>query len=267
MDKRKLYRRWKRRFLAGLKGIKTLLGECLRTGEPETVHNLRVTLRRTRLLALVGKPVLGKARVADFRQWAFQLSTALSPVRDDDVMLEWLKAHAPAPKEERLLQQHRARLWRLTRPKLLPLASTQFKPIQRWKSSAVRPGKLCERFFNQCAVARNALLKEGARFHLLDEPGLHEFRRGLRRLRYLRELALSRRQQEGDRKLERLIAFQEALGEMQNCAVVRAFFSAHSKLQSRPKVLRLAGAQERQWRERAQKHLAAFMRERERPAR
>ena len=90
MRKAKFYRRWKRRFLAGVARVENLLGQCLRNGEPDIVHDLRVALRRTRLLALVGTPVLGKVSARDFRQWALKLATALGPVRDYDVTLEWL---------------------------------------------------------------------------------------------------------------------------------------------------------------------------------
>jgi CHAD domain-containing protein len=261
MPKRKFYRRWKRRFEAGLAEVKTLLAKCLRAGDPESIHNLRVTLRRARMLALVGTPVLGKAQATGFRQWALKVTAALGGVRDYDVILEWLNIHSPAPKRDQLLRQNRVRAWRLTRPKVLALSPIQWKQLRRWKPSAVRPGKLGKRFSKQCASIRASLDKDAARFHHLDEAALHDFRRRLRRLRYLRELALSRREQKSDPALGRLVMFQEALGEVQNCSVVRAFFSTHPRFKSQTEPVRLAKAQERQWLKRAEEHLAVFLRQ------
>ena len=257
MRKEKFYRRWKRRFLGALGDSQKLLKNCLRTGDPEMVHDLRVTLRRARTLALVGTPVLGKTQATHFIQWALKVATALGRVRDSDVILEWLKAHCPSPNAEQTLHQNRAANWRTTRPKLAALSAMRWKQLRRWDQSSIRPGKLRKKFLKECVRLRDGLQRDAARFHHLDEAGLHEFRRGLRRLRYLRELALSRKEQKTDRKLEQLVAFQEALGEMQNCSLAGGFFSGRNK--QNLKALELAKAQERRWRKRAENHLKVFV--------
>jgi CHAD domain-containing protein len=260
MRKQKFYRRWKRSFRAGLLTVQTLLGQCLRSGQPELVHDLRVALRRTRLLVLVGTPVLGKGQVASFRQWALKLATALSAVRDYDVTLEWLKAHSPTHKHIEVLQTRRTRLWLVARPKLLALPEPKWHELRQWDSSTARPGKVRHKFRKESEKLQRALIREAADFGELDANRRHEFRRALRRLRYLRELGLTRRAQKKDRPLKRIIAFQEALGEMQNCHLVREFFTSPSPFNPPPHGLKLVEAQERHWHARAENHLPILLR-------
>jgi len=263
IGKRKLYRRWKRRFLAQTKRGEKLLSECLRTGEAEVVHDLRVTLRRTRLLALVGTPVLSKAPATEFRQWALKVALELGRLRDYDVIREWLKTHWPDAKHNRVVLAARQRIWRSTRPKLMVLSRLRGDQLFHGNPSTVRHGKLRKRFFRQSAKIRATLRQDATRFHQLDAGARHEFRRALRRLRYLRELSLRQRDQERDRRLKRLIAFQEALGEMQNCWVVRTFFSSPPGSESRREIARLAEVQEHKWLKRAERHLGEFLRQRD----
>jgi CHAD domain-containing protein len=68
-----------------------------------------------------------------------------------------------------------------------------------------------------------SLVTDAKRFDHLDVDSLHEFRRNLRRWRYLNETLMSRREQRTNRRLARVIALQDALGEMQNCEVIRLF--------------------------------------------
>jgi CHAD domain-containing protein len=159
---------------------------------------------------------------------------------------------------------HRARLWRRARRKLLPLARQPWRKVCFRKSAPAKAGKLRRKFFKESARIREGLHLEAARFHELDAAGLHEFRRALRRLRYLRELALSRREQRSERVLRRLVAFQESLGEMQNCAIVRAFFASQTGFKPGGKVARLALLQERQWFRQARGHLTRFLPQRHR---
>ena len=262
MRKRQFYQRWKRRFRAGLADSETLLVRCLEAGDADTVHELRVTLRRTRLLSLVGTPVLGKPSAMLFRQWALKVAAALSQLRDCDVTLEWLRAHFPALERLHAVQVHRTGLWRRARRKLLPLARLPWKQVRRWESTSAKTRKLRRKFLKESARIQERLSHEAARFEDLDSAALHEFRRTLRRLRYLRELDLSRREQRCDQILKRLVSFQEALGEMQNCLVVRTFFASEAGFRWRHKVVRSAELQERQWLRRAEGHLTEFLRKR-----
>jgi CHAD domain-containing protein len=259
--KRKFYRRWKRHFLSNMQRVDKLFAKCRRTGDAEVIHDLRVTLRRARLLALVGTQVLGKAPVRQFRQWALDVATALGRVRDYDVIQEWLRSSVPGEQPDRTLKMTRQRVWRLTRPALKKLPRARRRDLVSWKSSDVKPRKLRDKFLKERERIRAALTHDAARFQELNTDGRHQFRRILRRWRYLCELLLSRGEQKADRNLKGLIEFQEALGEMQNCTVVRESYSSSPHSKSRLKLAGLATLQEQAWLRRSERHLATFLKE------
>src|ERR1043165_7616398 len=61
------------------------------------VHDLRVALRRARLLASLGCHSICKSKAKYFRDRAHALLDLVSPVRDCDVALDWLnKTKSPA---------------------------------------------------------------------------------------------------------------------------------------------------------------------------
>jgi len=258
MAKRKFYRRWRRHFLSNMRRVDKLFARCRRTGDAEVIHDLRVTLRRARLLASVGTPVLGKAPARQFRQWALNVATALGRLRDYDVLQEWLKNNVSTEQPDRTLEIMRQRVWRLTRPALKKLPRARRRELVNWKSSDVKPRKLRDKFLKERERIRAALTHDAGRFQELNIAGRHQFRRILRRWRYLHELLL-RREQKADRYLQGLIEFQEALGEMQNCTVVREFYSSPPHSKSRLKLARLATLQEQAWLRRSERHLAAFL--------
>ncbi len=264
MRKQKLYRRWKRRLRAGLESIESLLAKCLDRGKPDDIHELRVTLRRARMLACVGRTILGKTRQAEFRQWALRLTAVLGPVRDYDVIMEWVRASYPSVANDRALTRRRAQTLRLARSTVAALSRERWNELQSRGGSGKRAGKLRRGFRIERAKLQSNLGKEARRFKQLNEAALHEFRRKLRRLRYLRELQLSGSEQKKDPRLQRLIGFQEALGEMQNCVIIRKFFADDSGFKNRLQVIRMAQIKERQFRKTANKHLDWFRRALER---
>jgi CHAD domain-containing protein len=249
-----------RRFRSGRLQIQSLLAEVLRTGQAEAVHDLRVTLRRTRLLALVGKPLLGKAKADAFREWALKLANSLGSVRDCDVIMAWLQDHAPDRRRERLFQSQRARIWRQIRPALAALSRSGGKYFGKWDCHPGKSRKLQKRFLKQGSEIQAGLRSDAGRFLQMNAAGRHQFRRSLRRLRYLRELALSQRRQKTDRTLRQLIACQEILGDIQDCAAVRGVFRPGSRIKSPPKVAQLAQQYEQERLQAVPRHLRSFMR-------
>jgi len=260
IPKRKLYRRWSRRFRQGMERIDELFSKCLQSGDPETIHDLRVTLRRNRLLAAVGLSVLGRPLATEFREWALRVAVTLGRVRDYDVMLEWINAHSPHAKTAHTLETARKRMWQTSRRKLLAMPRLESKRFRRARAEAARPGKLRRRFFKQCAKIGAGLEEDSERFSQLDTVARHEFRRALRRLRYLRELELPPRKLERDGRLKQMINLQETLGEMQNCSVVRAFVSSKTHPGINPQIAGLAAIEEQKWLKRAERRLGAFFR-------
>jgi CHAD domain-containing protein len=85
---------------------------------------------------------------------------------------------------------------------------------------------LWARFAKQFEKHRSRVLRDAPRFFALELPEQHAFRRRLRRLRYLRELALSKQKQVEDPLLKRLLGLQEAMGRYQD-RVVASQIVAH----------------------------------------
>ena len=257
MSEKQFHQRWKRRYQATLNDVQTVLAECRRTGEADAVHRLRVALRRVRLLALIGKPVLGRAVALHLRQWAFKLTNALSRVRDYDVALEWLSRHERDSKITKPLAASRLRLWRVARPHLRTLPQSAWDDITGTKAGAAKQKALRKKYVKELNKAWRAFEKDSPRFHKLDLDDLHEFRRNIRRWRYMIELARRRREQKHDAELKKLIVLQEALGEMQNGFLVRTFLQSHARSSSFLKLGELVKTQEARWRRLAKRHLAA----------
>jgi CHAD domain-containing protein len=257
MSERQFHQRWKRRYQAALDDVQSILGECRRTGDAGAVHRLRVALRRLRLLALVGKPVLGRPAALRLRQWAFALTDALSRVRDYDAALEWLQRQSPGTGPVEVLARTRRRLWRSSRPHLRTLSPDAIDDFSRTRAGSVKKKALRKKYDRELARARSAFEKDRRRFHELDLVGLHDFRRNIRRWRYMLELTRRRRAHKRDQELKRLIALQEALGEMQNCFLVRSFLQAQARFSARPKLRSLIKLQEARWLRLAERHLRA----------
>ena len=89
-------------------------------------------------------------------------------------------------------------------------------------------------------MARRAR-KDARRFFDLTLEAQHDFRRGIRRWRYLRELEVPAQRLEGDALFNRLLSLQGVLGDRQNLHLVE--LTLH-RLEPTPEVRRLA-AQER----------------------
>lgn len=219
-------RRWQKRFRDLLEEIDRLSADALKTGEVEAIHNLRVALRRARLLALAGRPALGRATADAFRHRAFQIMELLGGLRDADVTLEWLHRQNANRLLAGRVRARRHRLWRTTAPRLKAAGTFDAADLAPEKMDRASEKKLCRRFTETRERFCARVVASREQFNHLDIEGLHEFRRNLRRWRYLSETLLSRRGQKKSKALQRLIALQDALGEMQNCEVIRQFLRA-----------------------------------------
>lgn len=223
MAQDKIARRWQKRFRNLLAEIDGLFARAAKNGEAEVIHNLRVALRRARLLALAGRPALGREAADAFRHQAFQIMELLGGVRDADVTLDWLRIHEARPRLAKRVQRRRDRLWRATAPRIRALRLRDQEKLRARRLDNSMQKRLCRRYTKSMERFFDRLLTDKEQFRHLDIEGLHEFRRNLRRWRYLNETLLSRREQKTSRGLARLIALQDALGGMQNCEVIRQF--------------------------------------------
>jgi CHAD domain-containing protein len=222
MKPERLARRWKRRHQRLLDELPRHLRQARARGDAESVHTLRVTLRRLRLSLRLGKTLFDEARLGRWRDWARRISRATSPVRDLDIAVEWLAANRANPALIQESQHWRDQAWRRHRRQLRPsprgvlaqLGSPALKPEQA--------RRLARRFEKLEARYREHVRAQQPRFFQLSEEERHDFRRAVRWWRYLREQVLPRKKLKGDGVCRRLLAAQEALGELQNLALTHA---------------------------------------------
>jgi CHAD domain-containing protein len=261
MSPDKLYRRWKKRFCGLRDEIDALFGEVLVHPEVEVVHNLRVALRRARLLALAGRPALGREPANEFRHWAFQVMELLGDVRDADVTVEWLEHEAGHRELAARIKARRQQLWRRILPRLNALRIADLKRLVTLTSKGATRTKLHRRFEATRDGFFSRVAADRARFHELDTEAIHEFRRNIRRWRYLNETVMSRREQKASKELRRLVALQDALGEMQNCEVIRHFLhSLHLPATTIRPLDRRLSLQQTKWVEKAGRRLEVVSR-------
>jgi len=243
MKPQNFFCRWKRRYLKLLHKQWMVLRQSRREGTPGQVHELRVTLRRLRLLARLGEPLIDKTVANEYRRWSRVISTATSRLRDYDVTLEWLKGQSGAEEIVEKLQVRRDRLWRIQKARLTAPTAKIRSRLSRIKAGRKDVGRLRKRFLKRFDRLQSETFKGIPRFFELGLEDRHAFRRSLRRLRYLRQLALSRKRQASDDLLKSLIRPQVAMGEFQNLVVAEEIIG---HLKRTPTSLRLVDTLRRQ---------------------
>lgn len=222
MKSERLMRRWRRRHRQLVGALPLLLRRARNRGEGDEVHQLRVVLRRLRLSVRLGKGGFGEETVARLRAWAATISHATSPVRDLDIAIEWLRAAKASPALVQECEQVRDRVWRRRRLRLRSLPRGLLVPLASPGGSVKAESRIRRRQRRLEARYREQMRRELPIFFHLGEPERHEFRRVVRWWRYLRELALPKRKLSKDTRLRALFEVQEALGGIQNLALVDA---------------------------------------------
>lgn len=259
MNADKLFRRWAKRLHSLQRSLGKEYARCKRTGEEESIHRLRVLLRRLRVCLRLGSGILGKTKTKAFRDWSLRISDAVGPVRDLDVTLTLLRPLPGATGAAARLRRQRGELWRaartqLKRPHKLPLGALK-RPARR------SPRRLARKLARTCEGDRAELLRARGHLDTANTEHWHELRRDLRRLRYLRELCLPLKQHAKDPLLRELIHLQELLGNAQNCVAALAALASDQGRDAPPLRARLEH-QRQGWLRRAERALAAFQRNR-----
>ncbi len=256
MRSAKVFRRWKRQQQDLLRKLDCLVRLGRRRGTAEDIHELRVVARRLRLLVRLGAPWFGKDASSDFRDWSRQLSVATDPLRDLDVALEWIEQVPEHAEVTRRIRVWRRRLWRRSRPRL-------DRPPGRLGKALGTPagGRKHEAFLQRrCAKLmrklRDRVAGEAAGFFQLDPPAQHDFRRVLRRWRYLRELELPRRHHRKDMLLQRLVSSQSALGERQNLQIADRVLKELASTVPTEEARRALAVERRRWERRMRAELS-----------
>ena len=243
IDKKKqFYRRWQRQYLRGLRSVRAQFERCRKTGDAEAVHELRVAIRRTRLLALIGRAVIGRRRALEFRAWAQAAADALSPVRDYDVMIEWASGLRDDGVFAAGLRKERQSAWRAARKGLKELPQGQWRELRQLKNRPGKRRKLIARYEKISAATREVIEVDARCFDRLNSAGRHDLRRAVRRFKYLEELKTK------PHRLEELGKLQGGLGELQNAQAMKGLLQDGIRLSGRKHALmRQVKRHESQW--------------------
>ncbi len=229
LNKDKFYRHWQRQYHHLLDRQDRLLKRARSHGLPEHIHELRVVLRRLRLMVRVSSPPIDREAARRYRQWSRQISDVTSPLRDIDVTLEWLASQKANPALADTLQTRRQSLWSQGRRKFMPPPQRILAATRRLKSNKHDRQRLRRRYPARFARLHARVVSQIPHFFELNDSGRHAFRRTIRLLRYLRESALTERQRHHDALLKALAEPQAAMGEYQNVTLARQIVgSLHS---------------------------------------
>jgi CHAD domain-containing protein len=194
----------------------TRLGE-----DPESLHDMRVAVRRTRALLRAGRPLVA-SDTSELEQRLKELGAVLGAVRDLDVLLEHLSAEAATLDEDQ--REAKALLRRLSRARsrcrqtlLATLDSTEYLALLddfgRTLDGLTASG--AEVTLDELAAKAVRKLRKQASA-LPDEPPdeeLHSLRKTGKRARYASELAGH------EDVVARAKKFQDVLGEHQDAVV------------------------------------------------
>lgn len=242
MDQKQFYRRWKRQYLRGLRATGKEVACCRKTGDAEAVHELRVAIRRTRLLALIGRAVIGRERALRFRAWAQQIANALSPVRDYDVMIEWAGGLSQDVEFLEGLRKDRSAAWQDARQALKDLPQAEWRELRRLKGGETNRRKLLARYAKISNATRELIEVDARCFDRLNSTARHDLRRAVRRYKYLEEL------RKKPRYLEELGKLQGGLGELQNAHAMKGLLqNGRSQSGRKHKLMRFVKRHEADW--------------------
>lgn len=256
MSPREFHRGWCRRLVALEKSIGTLFEECRKTGGAETIHDLRVSIRRARLYANLGRPLLRKGSLKRFDIWARRVNDLVGPVRDCDVCMAWLAARSDSLEAIELIYAERVRLWSVAAAVLNRRKSDLRGGMILRKHEKEPAQKLEQRFRRELEQLSQTVVDALPCTGRMEPAELHDLRRTLRRWRYLLELSLSKRAHSIDPVLIWLVKVQDALGESQNLQMAIALFQNHSEWQEGSRFVDRARREQCRWIARARKDLS-----------
>jgi len=191
---------------AALGGLAATIAAELRrvliAGDPEGPHQLRVALRRLRVLAGAYRPILEAGVAAEIAEEARRIGRLVAPLRDSDVMIDMIETAGRAdPILENALAAQRSRVRAEVRSKLREGRATgfairllQLANLGGWRpdgrSGPVRAADLLDRRLKRQWKAARQL---GDRLSTLDDEQRHEFRKLIKNIRYLLEFHETKR--------------------------------------------------------------------------
>lgn len=260
MNREKLFQRWRRHYRRLLKRQELLLERSRGAGRAEHIHELRVTLRRLRLMVRVSAPLIDRTAAQRYRRWSRHITNATSDLRDFDVTLEWLASQDGNPEITETLLARRRRLWKTRRRRFLPAPPEIQSAIRQLESGKRARQRLARRYPARFARLHARVVGQIPHFFEFDETDRHAFRRTIRLLRYLREFALSSRQRDHDPLLEALARPQGAMGEYQNILLARQIIDTVKSPAPSPDLRRALIREQSRWHARIKTSLSHLAR-------
>jgi CHAD domain-containing protein len=258
MKTTKLLLHWKGRYAELLRKQWLLLRLCRTEGQAEQVHALRTTLRRLRLMGRLATPFVDKAILGGYRKWSREISNATDRLRDYDVTSEWLRRHPGSRDLSSRLLHRRARLWKMQKQRLIPPTGKLRANLTISHVGRAKKTLFCRRFEKLAKRNWQKVTQEVPRFFNLEREAKHAFRRRLRRLRYMRELTLSKKKQERDRLLNLVTGLQDSIGEYQNRMIATEILSSIDPAVQSPQLRHFARREQSALIQRIRRGLAAL---------
>jgi len=194
--------------------------------DPEDLHDMRVAVRRLRAILKVAAPPLDPVWAQDLRDELDRLGDALGPVRDLDVMLDYVrnalgederKALQPLLKklERRRSEARRSMLATMRSARYARLLDTLEAAARRppTRSARPRPDKIATKQLEQLRKAVRKLDRDPS------NAALHKARIRGKRARYATELARPGAGKKAAAFLKQAKSFQDVTGEHQDAVV------------------------------------------------
>jgi CHAD domain-containing protein len=222
MNRGTLFRRWKRQQGRLLMALGKVMGRVRRRGEAEDIHELRVVVRRLRQLVRLGAGWYGRKTAVEFRDWSRLVASATDRTRDMDVTLEWLATEVHAEGWVERVRRLRAGCYRQAKARLVALPKGMAEALSAPPGGRRHEVRLERRLKRLQAKLEERLRRSAPHFFRLSGEEQHDFRRVVRRWRYLRELASPKPKLGRDRLLRWLLGLQGVLGERQNLQLAQA---------------------------------------------
>ena len=222
MKPRELLRRWQRRTRQLLDQSRALHAACRNRGTPAEIHDLRVTVRRLKVLVKLARPAIDPKIRSELERWAAQISQATSATRDLDVAIEWLQTDTSCKTIATRLSRLRKQTWGLRQRTLGSFPRRLRKGLRLAQPQRQAARSLAKRMEKSEARFRSKILEGVDQFATMAPENRHDFRRQIRRWRYLVELRLARVEQAANPLLATLLKVQETIGDEQNRLITEA---------------------------------------------
>jgi len=221
----RFFRRWHRQYRKLFNEQWTLLRLSRLEGTADQVHELRVTVRRLRLMLRVAGPLLKKVDTTQYESWSRKILDGTSTLRDYDATIEWLQTQPDTAQVLQTVNRDRSRLWRQAKAKVIRVRPQIHSRLARFELNHRGKVRLEKRFHDHVKRLEDAVTSAAQDLPSFGPEERHVVRRKLRRLKYLKEIGLPKRKQRADRILKWLIRLQNAMGDHQNLVNAGQIFS------------------------------------------